>query len=924
MSSKASSLFGAVAFLLGAEFCFSQIPPRELVIRERSGELFIEWSDARAVLEFAPDPAGPWHSIPGASSPYNTVPGSAHRFFRLGSGGVSDPSAGAVAASFAARAEANLGTWLYLPQSDWMFTRGQRWTPVRSGARPALPVYRSMSGHFIAGSDSTPVAVYFSAEAYVDIEDKRMFVRALVDGTPLSPEDVVFTVGTSPENRESRAFVFAGTVDAGLHTVEMQWMVDREATAYMRNAAFLVRKGTGLPDDRAFYAVSPPSGPSVSTSSASWEDVPGLSGSVEVREGDSLLISVSAESFVQGNGAMFLRALVDGQPAQPADVLFARGSKPQCRLFNFGQTSPDPGVHNVRIQWTVNDRGVEGFMGDRSLVLSATSKKAPDLAQVLSIPASGAAEVTSSTSFVPMPGMTASGPLPRNGEVAVILSAITSVAGNDNLRVRLNIDGDPVPGSEVQLAESSVHQGAHSFVFSAKHLYPDAPPPTSTISVEWRVENGETASLDDRTMVVLAKPPTVPDLAQPPPLGLSNFGIEAGVGPRRLLVILWDPDRTGHPAPSVAAAEAAVFGAAESIQHYYAVVSGEKFSLENALAGNTVLGWYDAAGPSSQYFDSDPGCQSGASPNGQDRRRKEALERAEQDINFADFDDNKDGVLDPQLELGILMVIPDSSGPSEGKVRFVYDNQCNPLSVGGVIIPLIAEWLTDFSVGEFMVGAHELAHLILGLDDNYLSTAIDTEAGRLSLMELFGADHTPHPDAFNKLALGWVTPHIIQGEGIYNLEDVKLSGEVLVLPRLPGGGFDEYVILENRQDAASNLLYDKNLFDSGIAVWHVIESSTDNALPPPCMSAAVWNGEVGNGNARRGNRLVRPWIKVNNVNTLWNSDHYNLLDDGLTCSAADPADRRNALIWADGTASGFHIINWSAAGNVMTFQVVGP
>ena len=346
--------------------------------------------------------------------------------------------------------------------------------------------------------------------------------------------------------------------------------------------------------------------------------------------------------------------------------------------------------------------------------------------------------------------------------------------------------------------------------------------------------------------------------------------------------------------------------------------------MNSALGGNSVLGWYNAAGPVSDYFDNEPDCDDGGTPNGQDRRRREALLRAAQDIDFAAFDDNGDGVLDPQLELGILLVIPDTS-PSYGKVRNVRDNDCGWLSVDGVIVPLIAEWMTDASLGDFMIGTHELAHMMLNLDDNYLSTAVHTEAGRFSLMELINSNHTPHLDALNKLALGWVSPTVVENDGIHSLRDVKKSGQIIILPRKPGKSTDEYFLLENRQSAADNTLYDQSLVDSGIAIWHVVEGGAENGLPPVCMTPAVW-AETGNGNARRGNRLLRPQLASSNLNALWNSSHYDLLDHGLVCPDDAPAasDRRHVLRWADGNPSGFSILNWPAASETMTFQVLTP
>src|SRR5262249_27108041 len=157
----------------------------------------------------------------------------------------------------------------------------------------------------------------------------------------------------------------------------------------------------------------------------------------------------------------------------------------------------------------------------------------------------------------------------------------------------------------------------------------------------------------------------------------------------------------------------------------------------------------------------------------------------------------------------------------------------------------------------------------------------------------------------SKLALGWVNPTVVEHDGIFSLQDIKLSQQIIILPRKPGKVNDEFFILENRQDAANNALYDKGLSDSGIAVWQGVESATDKGLPPACMTPGAW-AETGNGQARRGLRVRRPGIVASDFTALWGAPDYDLLDTGLVCpdDAPTPADRRNALIWADGTASG--------------------
>lgn len=816
--------------------------------------------------------------------------------------------------TFGARAEADLGVWG--PFSDeWVFTRRQTWTDMR-----AWP--RKMAANFVATADETRIAIYFSAEAYVDEPGRRLFVRALIDGVPTNPSDVVFATGTATAAREARAFVFTGMVDSGLHTVEIQWLVDEGATGYIRNAALMIRQSSGpTPREHAMVIVTPPSGPNLTHDQNVWVDIPGLSGSVYADAGEMLIATISAESLVSSGHSLFVRALVNGAPALPSDVLFARGIHPQARSMTFGLPNMGPGLHDVRFQWRVQEGGL-ATLGDRSMVLAAGQPSHPQQAQVFIAAPSGQAISTDSTAYSPIPDMQATGPIPANGEVVVLFSAETSLPASARLLVRLTINGQVAEASEVQLAHTDAHMGVQSFVFNAKHINAGQEDCLCTIQVEWRSGGGQTVSMGDRSMAILVKRGSVPDLAEPPGIGLGNVGIEPAIGPRHVLTILWDPQRPNMPAPSLSSLQSMLFGASDSASDYYRRVSGGKFTLENA----GILGPYDAEENWQHYWQNPyPACDSPDTTGytgGHQRKWAEALTEAGADFDFSAFDANGDGVLDPSEELAILIVIPQNT--EDGFIR-ILNPYCSgdPFTVDGVIIPAISEWYAPAQNGRFIVPTHELAHLLLLLGDMYnISFNIATEAGRLSLMEqFFSAPHSPHIDGPSKLALGWVDPTIISQDSVVTLEDVKYSQNVIVLPRLSDGDGKEYFLLENRQDSANNPFYDEAILDQGIAVWHVVEDSNANGAVPNCVPLNQWN-MIGVDNARRGIRLLRPTAAFNNVNSMWDATDYNLLDTGLVCPADGVA--QNVLEWADGTASGYGVLNFSAAGQVMSFMVVVP
>jgi M6 family metalloprotease-like protein len=501
-----------------------------------------------------------------------------------------------------------------------------------------------------------------------------------------------------------------------------------------------------------------------------------------------------------------------------------------------------------------------------------------------------------------------------NAEIAVVLGVEFAQPPTDEVYARLVVDGEIVEDSEVLLANEDTNAGVHAFVFNAKHVRAAQSATESSILIEWMSKDGEGTEVRSRGMSIQVQPQAVPDLATPPPFHgfLPGAKVEPVRGEHDVLVILFDPDRPGHPAPEISELAQAFTGATDSIAHYYRTISGGRFTLN--VVG--VLGPYAAAFPADHYWDG---------PGTHQDKWVEALEQAEEQFDFAKYDRDGDGYVHPWRELAIVIVVPQDE--SVGSVAHLWHESGDaPQTFDGVHIELITEWYTSRPGLDYMVGAHELGHQILMLADlygkNYASqTSHGTRPGRLSLMDLSPGGLTAHIDGPSKLALGWVTPRFVRESKSYTLEDVKTGREVLVLPRRPGGAADEYLVIENRQEAADNTLYDMDLDDSGLAVWHLIEGDADNDPEPNCTSGGIWSGQTGNDNHRQGIRLLRPAIEYNDVNALWSGEHDDFDASGLTCPAE--GDAHNTLVWADGSPS-YELRDFSAPGPNMTFEIVVP
>jgi hypothetical protein len=166
-----------------------------------------------------------------------------------------------------------------------------------------------------------------------------------------------------------------------------------------------------------------------------------------------------------------------------------------------------------------------------------------------------------------------------------------------------------------------------------------------------------------------------------------------------------------------------------------------------------------------------------------------------------------------------------------------------------------------------------------------------------------------HFDPVLKLKLGWVTPLAILTSGEYVITDVESTNRIWFIFD-PRHGFDEYFILENRWPGTS---YERNLPDSGIAIWHVIENSVVNSdLPRPTGTpAAQWSAR-GRNWERRAIRLIRsgglnPPALANDAAALWG-----------------PGDGTKHLRWVDGTQSGISVRVLTNPNSAMTVRVRLP
>lgn len=336
---------------------------------------------------------------------------------------------------------------------------------------------------------------------------------------------------------------------------------------------------------------------------------------------------------------------------------------------------------------------------------------------------------------------------------------------------------------------------------------------------------------------------------------LMNVGIkriDPPLGEKKALVILVDFVDNQYIYGS-AEFDSLIYGENQnSLRDYYTEVSYGNFTISKQ---STIAGWYRAPEDYSFYVGNEYGI-SDPYPNNAQGLVVAVCNLADPYVNFADFDEDGDGVVDA------LFVVHAGPGAEEtGDEDDIWSHQWqlsdnssgSPgayLTNDGVYVDhysMEPERFQDYSaritVGVF---AHEFGH-ILGLPDLY-DTDYSTNGigdfgimasgswGRVNSQDLPGSSPT-HLCAWSKYQLGFVSPTEIDRIGISRLESqsVACAANNAVAYRLledPGGpdwdwlgGSGEYFLVENRYRSG----FDESLPGDGLLILHVDDTETDNS-----------------------------------------------------------------------------------------------
>ena len=246
--------------------------------------------------------------------------------------------------------------------------------------------------------------------------------------------------------------------------------------------------------------IDTPSGPAVTTTSTTWADVPGMNGGFSLAGTSEVAITFCAESFVSAGKRMGVRAMLDGLPSSPSDVIFANDSMtPYSRCFTFVVNNLGSSYHTVTIQWLV-DSGGTAYLGDRTTHITWAQSGADELPLLAVAAPSGADKIiTGGAGWTDVPDMSGNIYLPAVSDLAITFSAEAYATSGKRIFVRALVDGAVVSPSDEILVDGGF-LGVRSFTF----VQNDVLPGNHSVSIQaWVDSAGGDGHIADRTLKVV-------------------------------------------------------------------------------------------------------------------------------------------------------------------------------------------------------------------------------------------------------------------------------------------------------------------------------------------------------------------------------------------------------------------------------------
>lgn len=203
-----------------------------------------------------------------------------------------------------------------------------------------------------------------------------------------------------------------------------------------------------------------------------------------------------------------------------------------------------------------------------------------------------------------------------------------------------------------------------------------------------------------------------------------------------------------------------------------------------------------------------------------------AAEAADSIVNYSLYDSNHDGIVDPVFF--IFAGYGSNNGGNQGLIWphewEIFSDEREPITRDGVQLGSYS-CTTEFAGSDYLSGigpiCHEFLHT-LGLRDLYGSGSTSRIWSIMDNGSYNNNERTPPAlTLYERYALGFTTPIVIQEEGTYQLESIETSNTGF---RLDTPVENEYFLLENRQRSTK---WDSRLSGHGMLVFRVDSTNSE-------------------------------------------------------------------------------------------------
>ncbi|MCX6674718.1 MAG: S-layer protein domain-containing protein [Methanothrix sp.] len=359
-------------------------------------------------------------------------------------------------------------------------------------------------------AENSNLSLTFCGEAWTDEEagdshwdnDRMLTLRALVDDQPADPPHIIFAYGAY---KGVNSYTFTReNLPAGPHQIRIQWGATRRG--YMGNWSLSVLSvpvsslGSCL---AVKTALGGPDNPDVSTASSRWSDIPDMIQKIDTAKDSDLEITFSGEGDSEIDKNFYIRALVDGRPAEPLMFPFCAGRLEDytgTRSFVFIKKNLSEGIHSLRIQWLIENGGTAS-LGDRtlSILASPSAGDLPRSAMGLAAKSTSAKPATmistASASWANISDMSSAICNEAERSLKITFSGDVQASKGKKVELRALVDGLPASPPQLSFAMGG-YNGSRFFIFVQEGLKPGM----HQVQMQWLVEPGGYALMGGRTL----------------------------------------------------------------------------------------------------------------------------------------------------------------------------------------------------------------------------------------------------------------------------------------------------------------------------------------------------------------------------------------------------------------------------------------